>query len=192
MKTIFNPFERYSEKVLLAVGIVAMILGSFLAYTFNVRFDGVLDMHTGQTVSVLQPFIDNLINLICLLLFLFGAAWYVNRKARIVDIFSSILVARIPFLLMPFLNINDFTTHAGNDIMRNLKAETLENISDFSWVALTAISIVSLVLIIWSMALLYNGFKVASNAKGKQPVFFFVLAIISAEILSKIIFSLIN
>ncbi len=42
---LFKPFEKYSEKTLLLLGVIFTLIGSFVAYVFNIRFDGVIDVH---------------------------------------------------------------------------------------------------------------------------------------------------
>jgi hypothetical protein len=42
-------------------------------------------------------------------------------------------------------------------------------------------------LLVWFVVLLFRGFKVASNARGKLAVFMFIAAIVLTEITSKIL-----
>jgi hypothetical protein len=51
---------------------------------------------------------------------------------------------------------------------------------------------VSILFLAWFIFLLYQGYKVATNAKGAIEVVLFGVTLISAEVFSKIIFSLIN
>ena len=101
MKTIlFRPFERYSEKTLVIVGVAFTLIGSLLGAVFQGRFDGVLDMHFVPSTSFYQVLIDNVINIFCLVLFLFLSAKYINNKTRLIDILTAAMVARIPYYFM--------------------------------------------------------------------------------------------
>ena len=71
MKLLFNPFERYSEKQLVFIGITSTIIGSLMAIFFNARFDGILDLHFVEKIKIHEPIIDLLIDLFCLVLILF-------------------------------------------------------------------------------------------------------------------------
>ena len=63
MKTLlFKPFERYSETVLLVVGLIMLGAGMLVGTIFNARFDGVLDLHFSNAVSIRQTTIDLLNN----------------------------------------------------------------------------------------------------------------------------------
>ncbi len=63
---LFKPFEKYSEKTLLLIGVFFTLLGSFFAYVFNIRFDGIIDVHIVPNTSSYQALLDNLINIFCL------------------------------------------------------------------------------------------------------------------------------
>lgn len=103
---LFQPFEKYSEKTLLLLGIIFTLIGSFIAYAFNIRFDGVLDVHIVSDALWYQTLIDNLINIFCLIIFLYSSAKYINKKTRIIDIITTSIIARIPLYLLPLININ--------------------------------------------------------------------------------------
>ena len=100
---LFKPFEKYSEKRLLLIGVFFTLLGSFFAYVFNIRFDGIIDIHIVPNTLSYQALLDNLINIFCLVLFLYISTKYINKKTRLIDILNTALVARTPFYLLPFL-----------------------------------------------------------------------------------------
>lgn len=194
LKTLLNPFERYTEGQLLTVGISAGIAGSLLAYVFNGRFDGVVDLHFLQEVAWHEPFTDNLIVLICLLAPLLLLGKYINSKTRIIDITTAILIARIPFLVLPLFNINGYMQRLAEEITRSVGegamngSTTLEfTLGGMEMVGLIVFAGVSILAVVWSITLLYNGFKTASNAKTISHKVLFALAIIAAEMLSKIV-----
>jgi hypothetical protein len=56
---------------------------------------------------------------------------------------------------------------------------------------LAASSLLSLIVLVWSIILLYNGFKTATNAKEIKHNLYFAIVLIVSEILSKIILHLI-
>ncbi len=104
MKTLlFKPFEQYSEKLLIFIGLGMAILGTFLAQVLNSRFDGAFDLHFIEKTLLQQAFIDTFINITSLIAFLFGAALIVNRKTRFVDIIATVTISRIPYYILPLL-----------------------------------------------------------------------------------------
>ena len=187
MKSIFlNPFVKHSEKTLLLVGGFSTLIGSLLAALFNVRFDGVIDAHVVSDLPFYQAFLDNLINIFCLVLFLLLAVKYINRKTRFVDILSTAMVARIPLYLLPLSNINGAIGKSSEEIVQFADPQLIGQISMSAWIFIIVFAMLALLLLIWSVIILFNGFKVASNAKGTLPIILFIFSLVFAEILSKV------
>lgn len=182
---LFKPFEKYSEKTLLLVGILFTLLGSFFAYVFNIRFDGVIDVHIVTNSLPYQALLDNLVNIFCLVLFLYISSKYINKKTRLIDIINTALVARAPFYLMPFFNINGVIQKASDDVIQFANPELISQISSSNLCILIVFGIIAILFLVWYISLLFNGIKVASNAKGKTPVILFIISLLLAEILSK-------
>ncbi|MNK16392.1 hypothetical protein D3C87_345560 [compost metagenome] len=185
-KLLFNPFEKYSELHLLLVGVIITIIGSLSAFYFNGRFDGAIDLHFGSGVTLWEPFIDNAINIVSLFIFLFILGRIINNKTRSIDILTTILIARLPFYLLTLIN--------GNGIIKNIetKIDPLNpyniTFTPLEIAILLVFALVTLLFLVWFIALLYNGFKTATNIKTTQHKILFAVAILLAEILSKFIF----
>lgn len=193
-KLLLNPFEKFSETKLLLFGIAITLLGSYLGFVFNGRFDGAIDLHFSDEVTLPQPFIDNAINVfsISISLFLFGRI--INKKTRFIDILIPSLVARLPFYFLPFTNINNFMVTFSNEIIGNLDIKNPVNfhIETFDLIAILLFAIVSIGFLVWFVILLFNGFKIATNCKTPNHTLLFVFGIILAEILSKILIYFLN
>lgn len=194
-KTLLNPFERYSERTLLIVGMVGIIMGSLIAFAFNGRYDGVVDLHFSKDVSLAQPFIDNAINVVCLLLPLLLLGKFINNKTRVIDILTAILVARIPYYVLPVFNANNFIGNVTEGIMKqvgesdappSLLAQDL-NMGPLQTIAVIVFAIGSIGAMIWMIMILFNGFCTATNLKTIGHKVLFAIALIVAEVLSKII-----
>ena len=184
---LFKPFERYSELTLLIVGALFTILGSYAAFLFDIRFDGIIDLHVSHSEYFLQPLIDNLINIFCLVSFLFLSTLFFNRRTRIVDILTTSLIARIPFYILPILNFDGRIGHATDALLQLVKDNLIDQISISTTLPLLLFGIFTIIALIWYIYLLYTGYKISSNAKGNKPVILFVIALIVAEIASKIL-----
>jgi hypothetical protein len=189
---LFKPFEKYSEKTLLSVGILFTLIGSFAAYTFNIRFDGVFDVHIVSNTLFYQTLLDNLVNIFCLIIFLYISTKYINRKTRLIDILTTSMVARVPFYLLPFLNINGVISRASEDIIQFANPELISQIPFSNLLIITVFGIITILFLVWYVSLLFNGFKVASNAKGKVSIILFIISLLFAEILSKFLIFQLN
>ena len=191
MKTIlFNPFVKYSEKQLLFAGLLFTIIGSIAGYYFNTRFDGALDVHISSDVSIGKSFTDNCCNVLSLFVSLYLAACYINKKTRGIDIFATILVARLPIYSLSLLNIGNNLHDISKKIITSNSYDL--QLSYIEMIILLVYAILTLAFVIWYIALLYNGFKVSCNAKTVKHNVLFAVAILVAEVLSKITLSIIN
>lgn len=198
MKTILlNPFKKYSERTLLGIGVVMLLIGSFLGFYFQARYDGVLDLHFVKNIQWQEPLFDNLINIFSLSSLLFIVGKYLNRKTRLIDILNTVLIAQLPFYLMTLTNINGFMVKSSEKLLTVLMPqgsnvpvlnpqEVMPIINDSLGFILFS-SATSILVLVWVIILLYNGFKIAVNAKGTKAIVLFIAVILLAEILSKLI-----
>ncbi len=189
MSVLFNPYIRFSERQLILTGILLLLIGSLLGYIFHARFDGVLDLHFVEKVALTQPFLDNIIVIASLFVCLLAVGKYTNKKTRPIDILALSLISRIPTYLLVFANANDFMYTISNTVLQQFQNGNL-NIAPTDLTIIVVFSILSIAELVWMCTLLYNGFKVATNAKKTRTIILFIVAIISAEILSKLIFSI--
>ncbi len=185
MKFLFNPFERYSEKVLLTVGTLFTLMGSFLALKFKARFDGILDFHFVSEVLPQQPLIDNVIDIFCLTVLMFLVGRYLNSRTRWVDILVMVIVARIPYYLLPLLDINSTMTDVTKELLQSVNAGQVDQISSSVLFITLLFSVIVILVLVWHVYLLYQGFKVAVNAKSTKAVVLFFVTLLLAEVVSK-------
>ncbi|GGB72398.1 hypothetical protein GCM10007424_10440 [Flavobacterium suaedae] len=187
MKTLLlNPFKKYTEKQLILIGIVFTVLGSLSAYWFNARYDGVLDLHFATNVAIETPFIENAVNIVLLSFTLYMLGIYINKKTRIADVLSTVLLARLPFYLLTLINISSKISNIERKVITSNPYDIRFAPSEI--VYLLVLSILILVFIVWHIALLYNGFKVAANLKTTNQKILFAVTILITEIISKILF----
>lgn len=194
IKLIFNPFERYSEKQLVLTGIITTVIGTLLAISLNVRFDGILDLHFVEKIKISEPIIDVLIDTFCLVIILFAIGKSINKKTRLIDIIATTLISKIPFYILSFQNINNFSNHITDKLTKSLltKNYSIETLTSGEMAFLILFSFLNLTLVIWFITLLFNGFKTATNAKNTKSIILFIVAIILCEIISKILISKYN
>jgi len=193
MKTLlFKPFEKYSEKNLFLIGLIFTIIGSFIAYFFDIRYDGVFDIHIKSNGLIYQALVDNLINIFCLILFLYLSASYVNKKTRVIDILTTTVIARTPLYILPLFNINNVIGKATEKLIQLVDPKLINQIPASSILLVTVFGIITILFIVWYVALLFNGFKVSSNAKGKVSLILFITSLVLAELLSKFLIFQLN
>lgn len=192
MKTLFfKPFEKYSENKLLLVGSISMILGTILTYALNCRFVGVFQM-VFDDITIIQSLIDSLIIMSCLTIFLFISAKIIYKKTRLIDIIVTALISFIPFYILPIFNINDTLKESTKELRKFAVPDMVVQIPLETLLPLIGFSIFGLIILIWSIALLYNGFKTAANAKGIKAIIIFGGALVLADIASRYLIHQLN
>lgn len=189
IKLLFNPFEKYSDKKLLIFGIIATGLGVFLGFAFNSVYDGVLDMHAVINVSLEEAVCFLIIDLLTIGMVLFVLGKYINSKTRFIDVLSTILISKIPIYLLTIINVNGFAHKIGLEIQISFLKNKINDFSGIFIFELILIAILSLLILVWTLILLYNGFKTATNLRSNKHIVLFVISIITAEIISKILIS---
>jgi hypothetical protein len=185
MKKFYNPFELFSERQLLFFGLIVFVVGSFIGYLFNGRFDGIVDLDFVALTELSEVFIDNCINtlLLTVLLYLYGLA--INTKTRIIDLLNTALIARIPFYVLPFFNVNNLIITTTDSLLQMANTNSFESLTVTDTIIILVFGVMALVTLIWFAILLWNGFRVATNAKGTKKVVLFIVVVLAAEIVSK-------
>ncbi|MBA4154190.1 hypothetical protein [Flavobacterium sp.] len=192
MKPLYNPYELYSERQLLIFGLVMTLIGSFLGYLFNGRFDGIVDFHLLKSITFFEVVLDNFFNTVLLTILLFITGKLINSKTRFVDVLNASLIARIPFYILPFFNFNNIMYDVSNRTYNIIVASRFNTISTLDIILLMLFSFVAICTLIWFSVLLWNGFKVATNAKGIKNIILFIFTILVAEVVSKYIITTFN
>ena len=189
---IFNPFEKISEKKLLLIGITSMLVGALLGYLFNARYDGVFDLHFEKNTSYFNALLDILISVSTTCILLLAVGKYTNSKTRLIDIFNACSMAKIPFYVLTLFNINNWIYYSSEKLVESLQHNLMKMPSLSEFVPVLLFSMLTILGLVLSALLLFNGYKVATNAKGTKSIGLFVVALFLAEIFSKIIISYLN
>lgn len=183
-KYLFNPLLKFSERSLLILGILSIAAGSLIGHYFSLTFDGAFDTHPLQ-ITFIESLKENVINILLVFILLLILGKIINRKTRLVDIATISMIYRIPIYISgPLINLPVFKAIAdkvlaNKDNLENIKFETLELFS------ILAASSVLMIFLIYSIVILVNGFRTATNLKKWQYYVCFAIVLIIAEVLSK-------
>jgi glucan phosphoethanolaminetransferase (alkaline phosphatase superfamily) len=189
---LLNPFEKYSEQKLLPTGILALLIGASVTYMLKCKFIGVLKVTFIDDASIEQSIFDSIIIAGCLTLLLFLAAKYIYTKTRLIDIIVTVLIGYIPFYLLTLFNIKDTIQITTENLMKHATPELANQLPMDDLIIIIIFGFISIFIIIWFIILLYNGFKTATNAKGNKPKIIFGIAILLADIISRILIASLN
>ena len=179
---LYNPFVRIGGEQALAIGLGVIVLSGLVAAAGGVRFDGLLDVHPGYTVSFWVPVVEGLVNwsVISALLVLVSLL-VAPRTVRFVDIAGTQALARFPLLLAAAACVPG--------PVRDGNAELVAATAEGRMPAPTAASLVAGLLVsacaIWMVWLMWKAFAVACNQRGARAVAIFVAAVVAGELATK-------
>ncbi|PUB28554.1 hypothetical protein C8J95_107129 [Elizabethkingia sp. YR214] len=170
-KTLFNPFEKYSDYKLLLFGILFSLLTPFVSYytqnrmTSFMRFD-----RPEEALTLKSSFLYCSVSIASIILILYLIAIVFNRRSRFMDITNTILVSNainIPILLLTHLiDVNKAFSSEG------INENFYQYIINLLFIIITTAIVISLV--IYSIVLFFNGFKTATNIKKLPQIILFV------------------
>lgn len=183
-QTIFNPFSKFSEKTLLFFGIIIMLIGSFFGSFLGISYDGVFDAHQAK-ITFLESLSENLINVFSVFVVLFILGKIIYSKTRFIDVLNTALVYRFPIYLVAFFASSPILTKIGKEIDKNSAHLEKFQLKPLDLTIVLGISMVMMLFLAYSIVLLTNGFRTASNVKKWQHYVFFAIALVVAEIISK-------
>lgn len=186
-KTIFNPFEKFDEKSILAVGVVFFILNFFGCYYAGMINDSIFHLsilEEGQTIWDVVTI--NLMSYAFAIIVLLILAKFINTKTRIIDIINTVLISQIPLIItMPMMTL-PFFKEANTNIAKSAGNFAKIEILDLMIVAI--VGCITLPFLVYSFVLYFNGFKTAANIKKWQHIVIFVVVSFISTIVSQIIF----
>jgi len=186
---LFNPFRTLAGSKALVLGVAIILITAFLGSLSNTHFDGVLDVHTGLKAPTWLFFAETLIDWLCMLLFLFVSALIVSRSQwRFIDIAGTQALSRWPTLLTALVMLPEANRRFGVYLMSKLgQSSEAATINSTDAVIFSVAAIIALLMIIWMVALMYKAYAVSCNVKGAKAIVTFIVSLILAEIVSKVL-----
>jgi hypothetical protein len=196
MKTLlFNPFERFAGLQSVIIGLCILALTSFIASLGSVHFDGAIDLHIDSRLSAygkttfVSSLAETIIDLFSVVLFMYITGLFLSKSSiRVVDVIGTQAMARFPFLIacisaliFPTAKMDQFIEykflHQGQPV----------DLSITDYLAFGISSLIMLTMIVWMLVLMYRSYSVSCNVKGTKAVVSFIIALILAEIVSKVL-----
>ena len=177
-KILFNPFLKIAGYKALMYGWLIILITAFIAYLSHTHFDGAIDAHGGTKtlwwVYLLEPFVAWIS--VTMIFYSMGHL-FSQSKIRFSDVAGTFALARFPMLFTALIYLYP---------MPDIRA-----VDKIGLVAV--LNMVALVICgIWMIALFFNAYTVSCNPKKGKIVWTFILGLIVAEIISKIILYQLN
>ncbi len=182
---LFNPFHFVAGGKALAIGLAGIVAASLVGSVSNSHFDGVLDFHTGAPAPLWLFLLEGIVDWLAMAVPLLVAGLLLSKsRVRIVDVLGTQALARFPMILTAEAGLLSFYPGFSRQVIRlmhgNLEVVPLD-LAVFAFFGL-----ITIVVIVWTIALMYRAFAVACNLHGAKAAVPFVLAILVAETCSKV------
>jgi hypothetical protein len=176
-----DPFRFINAHESFLLGLVAILLTGFTGSLTNTHFDGVLDVHTGAAGPLWAFLTPGFINWLSLAIPLYIASLLIApRRTHFIAMLGYQAFARAPMLVAAL-----FTLVPAFQRQARQPSVFTADMFFFAVVLLVIIGMIFL-MVVW----MYKGFKRAAMTGGRKAVIAFVVALIVAEIISKVAFYL--
>lgn len=184
---LWNPFPGYSQNKTIILGVLVLVIGSVSAVVGNVRYPGVFTWQYVESVPWMAGFLDQLISLmVTFAVFVVAALISGSERIRYFKLAGSIMLARAPIVILPFLNFNGWLWEASEQLV-DLNIEGNDLPEFIASIVLVLVSIVLIVFMVWTLSLLFNAYRSSTKMSGVGSLISFVLAMIGSLIISAIL-----
>jgi len=175
---LINPFTRIAGWQAFGIGLLCVVVMGVLGSFGGVAYDGVIDMHL-MHLSLEKSLLFLGIDVAFLVLVMWITAMIVSKTYRFIDILGTMTLAKAPLIVLAIAGF--FTTTP------DMKAIYSDPYVIFSSVSFVVFMVLTMPIIVWNIALMYNALKVSCDVKGSKLTIAFIVALFVAEVLSKIV-----
>lgn len=185
-KSVFNPFERFDEKLLLLIGVLAVVASIAAGYWTNSAFTSIYKISVIENVSLQNIILSTLFSFLIAIVVLFILGKSLNKKTRIIDIINTVLISQLFLIPLQYLGKMSSMKIVRKNIIR-YESDPSGTFLFMDFLIMISISIISITILIYSFTLFYNGFKTATNIKKWQHVVLFCFVSLVSTLLCQIL-----
>ncbi|WP_185287371.1 YIP1 family protein [Chryseobacterium lactis] len=187
-KTIFNPFEKFDEKLLLLIGILTVLLSIAVGYWTGTSFNSIYKIGNLDHVSLKIVALSTLASFIFAIIILFILGKILNNKTRFIDIINTVLISQLVLVILQCTEKISFIDDA-KERMITYAQHPSDSIPLLDTSIMMGMALLSITLLTYSIVLFYNGFKTATNIKKWQHIALFAVVSLVSVIICQIIMS---
>lgn len=176
-KWVYNPFERVAGWKAFGIGIVILAATTVVGFFGNMVFYA-LEAKIVPEISWGRAFALQGLGLAVTVGVMYAAALPFARRTRFQDILGTVTLAKYPLLLEAAMALLFGKELASIDVEKFI-SNTAE-LADYT--SLLVFGVISLILLVWEIALLFNAFRVSTSLKGVKCAVIFTIAMLITEI----------
>jgi len=185
-KWVYNPFEKVAGWKAFGIGIVILSITTIVGYLGDTVFYGVSVKVVPNITWTLAISLQAL-GLAVTVVVMYIAALLFAKHVRFQDILGTVTLSKYPLILMSFLSLAFGNKIASIDIDKFINNEV--TFSDYN--LLLAFGIISIILLVWSITLLFHAFKISTNLKGVKCGVLFAVIMLISEIITYVLITVI-
>jgi len=195
-KWVYNPFEQFAGWKAFGIGVIILCIATVIGYFGNTVFYGI-SIKIVSSVTWGKVFLLQGLGLAVTVAVIWTIALLSAKNVRFQDILGTVTLAKYPLILPAIMflafskrlnEITDIIMSAAN-IQEILEITSILTVMDYA--LFVVIAIVSILILVWTIALLFNAFRVSTNLKGTKCALLFVAIMLISEILLQVIISII-
>lgn len=190
---LFSPFHRIAGGAALGGGLAAIVLAGLIGAAQGLHFDGVLDAHVGKKAPVWVFVAEGLIDWLSLALPLLLAGRLLSKTAfRSIDLAGTQALARWPTVLTALGCLAPGFHRYSDALVQSLvglKPGQVPQLPPFGadGVVFALVTVLTFACTVWMVALMWKSFSHCCNVRGGRAVGVFVITLLLAEALSKLL-----
>jgi len=191
---VYNPFEKIAGWKAFGIGIVILCLATAIGYFGNTVFYG-FSIKAVPSITWSKAFLLQATGLTTTVLVMWITALLFAKHVRFQDILGTVTLAKYPLVLpaIMFLTIGKRLNELGEKLSSTgNQQETMKLFNELTvadYALFIFIIVVSILVLVWSIALLFNAFKVSTNLKGMKCALLFIAIMLISEIVIHIMIS---
>lgn len=171
-KIIFNPFERFDAKLLFTISLISLIVCIAAGYWTDSFFSSIYRVNHREKVTYQNVAVPTVISFAVGITVIFILGKIVNNKTRLIDIINTILISQVFLVLLLPLQKIPYICEAGERIGQ-YQTHPAGAFPVLDSTIIIFITILNIIILIYSMIIYYNGFKTATNIKKWQHIVLF-------------------
>jgi hypothetical protein len=167
----YNPFTYIAGFKSLIGGAIIVLLTAWICFISGTHNYGLINVNFASDMPFSSYLAEHAIHWIAVTLTLYSAGLLFSKsRIRFIDVLGTQGISKLPLLVLPVARLVPvFASFPVNSINMYF------------------LFVLHIIMVIWSVALMFNAFKISCNVKGQRLVVSFILALLLAEIVSRTI-----
>ncbi|MDR2145022.1 MAG: hypothetical protein LBE91_00995 [Tannerella sp.] len=190
---VYNPFRQIAGWKAFAIGLIILCVTTVIGYFGNTVFFGI-SVKLVASVTWFRAFFVQGLGLAVTALVMWIIALLSAKHVRFQDILGTVTLSKYPLVFAAIV----FWIFGKRFIELTEKMESFANIqeikdiisklslSDYALFAMMVI--VSILILVWTITLLFNAFRVSTNLKEVKCALLFMAALLISEIINNVLY----